>query len=117
MNLKFVLINPSIVELAVGLIITCIGPVEKLVRNVVRRHFPSILGSRTSVELDEGPMPREKKKKHQRGGLSEIDSMKTFGTTVDTGYAAQTPTRSDFAGSRVRVQLPPKLHVLDELEV
>ncbi|KAF2745767.1 hypothetical protein M011DRAFT_134770 [Sporormia fimetaria CBS 119925] len=71
------------IELTVGLIVCCIPPSSKLLRRLFARRFPSVLGS-GEIE-SEGPhrhMPQIIAKKHQPGGLSEIDAMKTFGTMV-----------------------------------
>ncbi|KAF2689726.1 hypothetical protein K458DRAFT_413973 [Lentithecium fluviatile CBS 122367] len=92
----------NMVEISVGLMVTCIGPVWKLIRSTLSQHFPSVLGSSKNSNSDPyvGLEPVEKKRKHQRGGLSEIDSMKTFGTTVDFGgdteaNSTKTLTRND----------------------
>jgi len=92
----------NMVEISVGLMVTCIGPVWKLVRTTAIQHFPSI-SSTTKVNSADRYVDvdnSEKKRKHQRGGLSEIDSMKTFGTTVDLdgdteADSTKTLTRND----------------------
>ncbi|KAF1976198.1 hypothetical protein BU23DRAFT_42945 [Bimuria novae-zelandiae CBS 107.79] len=72
------------VELTVGLIITCIAPVSKLARIVIDKRFPTLLGSTYQTAPGEHPVSMKPRRKHFPGGLSELDSMKTFGTTVDS---------------------------------
>jgi hypothetical protein len=93
------------------MIIPTIGPVWKLVHSILSRHYPSLLGSSKG---ESGPhahaQPPEKKRRHQRGGLSEIDSMRTFGTTVDQpGEGNKRNGSIDFETS-VLVQMPPVAH-------
>ncbi|KAJ4344811.1 uncharacterized protein N0V89_012555 [Didymosphaeria variabile] len=73
------------VELTVGLIITCIAPVSKLTRLLLDKRLGDFFGGNT-YRTGSGEEKREKqpRRKHFPGGLSELDSMKTFGTTVDT---------------------------------
>jgi hypothetical protein len=72
------------VELTVGLIITCFAPVSKLARVVINERFPTLLGSNSQTAPGERPISMKPHRKHFPGGLSELDSMKTFGSTVDT---------------------------------
>lgn len=75
----------SMVEISVGLVVTCIGPVWRLVRTTLSQRYPSMFGSTKNSRSDPyvGHEQVGHKRKHQPGGLSEIISMKTFGTTVD----------------------------------
>ncbi|KAF1845154.1 uncharacterized protein K460DRAFT_405425 [Cucurbitaria berberidis CBS 394.84] len=72
------------VELTVGLVITCIAPTAKLGRHIRNKRFQSLLGECTDeVVGPERAVRLATRRKHAPGGLSELDSMKTFGTTVD----------------------------------
>lgn len=105
--------------------ITCIGPIEKLVRHVLKQNFPTVLGSTIPKTGSHDDLrPGGNKKIHRKGGLSEIDSMRTCGTTVDRleyqtedTAARTTSTSSDLVGSEIRTQLPPQMHVSDRFEV
>ncbi|PVH94523.1 hypothetical protein DM02DRAFT_692984 [Periconia macrospinosa] len=76
----------QIVELTVGLIITCMASVAKLSRFLFAARFPKLFGETTvrdsGAKNEMQPWPR---RRHAPSGLSELDSMKTFGTTVDVG--------------------------------
>ncbi|KAF2440904.1 hypothetical protein P171DRAFT_523926 [Karstenula rhodostoma CBS 690.94] len=75
----------NMVELTVGLIITCIASVSKLARLFIDNRFGGLFGGNTyPTASDEGQIQMKPRRKHFPGGLSELDSMKTFGTTVDT---------------------------------
>lgn len=72
-------------ELSVGLIVTCMAPSAKAFRHFANKHFPSVLGQTTNTTDPYVKMtPLEpRKRRHFPGGLSELDSMMTFGTVID----------------------------------
>jgi hypothetical protein len=77
--------SASMVELSVGLIVTCIAPSATFVRHFLDKRTQSRIGDdndRSSAMQHEIPLAR--RRRHAPGGLSELDSMKTFGSTVDT---------------------------------
>jgi len=69
-----------LVELTVGLSLTCIAPIAKLVQYTLNTRSPT---TTTGYSDDSGGEKRANRRKHAPGGLSELDSLKTFGTTID----------------------------------
>jgi hypothetical protein len=71
------------IELTVGLIITCIAPVSKLARLLVDKRLGDFFGGNTyPAGSGGGEIQMKPRRKHFPGGLSELDSMKAFETTV-----------------------------------
>ena len=86
------------------MLVTCVAPVSKVVHQVYVKATDSLRGTtlfshftrnRSYIKTHEGDdvvemlqhayqqHQQQQKKKHAPGGLSEIDSMKTFGLAVD----------------------------------
>lgn len=84
-SLYTTLIDHSNIELSIGLVITCTASVSKVARRILDKRFPFLLSESTHrEELNMAVQALDKpRRKHFPGGLSELDSMKTFGTTID----------------------------------
>jgi hypothetical protein len=88
------LILNSVIELSIGLMITCVAPTAKLVRRSLGKTKSWVVhklpSSRNRLDSDsetDGNFVHAvaaPKKRHLPGGLSEIDSMRTFPTMVET---------------------------------
>lgn len=68
-------------ELSVGLIVTCMAPCAKTFRHFLPSSFGQSVNTTDPYEKMIQMQP--KKRKHFPGGLSELDSMKNFGTLVE----------------------------------
>lgn len=77
------IINISRIELSIGLYVSCVAPVSKLIQKILLDHCPMIFkGHKESYQSHafmylHAPKP---KRRHEPDGLSELDSMKTCGT-------------------------------------
>lgn len=73
------------IEFTVGLIVTCIASVSKLARISKGKRFGSFFGASTDPRGSvEGHAEEKPRRNHFPDGLSGLDSMRTFGTTVDS---------------------------------
>lgn len=74
------------IELSIGLIVSSLAPVSKIVRKISLKHFPSVLEEHGQSNQPHAWMylhARKPKRRHEPGGLSELDSMKTPEATID----------------------------------
>ena len=89
----------NMVELTVGLIITCFASVAKLGRHIKKKHDPTKTPGYSNDSDGRGYGMHLAKRKHAPGGLSELDSMKTFGTTVDVEYTRDSSSMKDLTAN------------------
>ncbi|KAF2004210.1 hypothetical protein P154DRAFT_572244 [Amniculicola lignicola CBS 123094] len=81
----------NMIEVSVGLLVTCIAPAAKLFRHAWSKRTGLTTYEDSNPTNPDNTIPLAVlKRKHHPGGLSEIDSLKTVDTTIDHNISSST---------------------------